>query len=365
MLYFWKSQFKRAAWLLSGQASIKIILLRFKTLNDTIKTTFFQTTRPKSMSKLPKVPLILAIVQKPAAYLDIEKSLSLAEEYVQQAASKGARLIVFGETWFGGYPAWIDHLPAVALWDYPPTKEVYARMLQNGVEVKGTSGRFLADLARRYQVHLVAGINEIVSKGYGNGSLFNSLLFYGPDGSLLNHHRKLMPTFTEKLLYAAGDGHGLKTADTPFGSIGGLICWEHWMPLSRQALHMQNEHIHVAVWPAVKDLHQMASRHYAFEGRCYVIAAGQILQVKDLPEMLTLPETLKKAPDQYLLNGGSSVIGPDGAYILEPQFDMAEILYITIEDWESTLRERMTLDVSGHYYRPDVFDFQVNDKRNA
>ena len=316
------------------------------------------------MTNLPDSPLTIAIVQLPAAYLDLQRSLELAEEYVQQAKANNAGLIVFGETWFCGYPAWIDHVPSIALWDYPPTKEIYASMLRNSIEVQGASGRFLANLAKKYQIMLVAGVNEVVSKGFGNGSIFNSLLFYGADGSLLNHHRKLMPTFTEKLLYGIGDGQGLKTVDTPFGQLGGLICWEHWMPLSRQALHMQNEHIHIAVWPAVKDLHQMASRHYAFEGRCFVIAAGQVLKVKDLPDILPLPTHLKDNPELYLLNGGSSVIGPDGAYILEPQFDKEEILYVTIADWDSILRERMTLDVSGHYYRPDVFDFKVSDKRS-
>lgn len=327
------------------------------------KAVFFQQIETKMTLQIPNSPLTVAIVQLPAAYLKLEASLALAEKYVQQANSKGAGLIVFGETWFCGYPAWIDHLPSIALWDYPPTKELYALMLKNSIEVDGESGSFLANLARKYQISIVAGVNEVVSKGYGNGSLFNSLLFWGPDGSLLNHHRKLMPTYTEKLLYGLGDGHGLKAVDMPFGRLGGLICWEHWMPLSRQSLHMQNEHLHIAVWPAVKELHQMASRHYAFEGRCVVIAAGQVLKVKDLPEVLPLPEHLKDQADRYLLNGGSSVIGPDGAYLLEPQFNKEELLLVTIDDWESILRERMTMDVSGHYYRPDVFNFEVNDER--
>ncbi len=315
------------------------------------------------MNKIPDGPLTIAIVQLPAAYLDLKKSLELAESYVQKAKEKGAGLIVFGETWFCGYPAWIDHLPSIALWDYSPTKEVYAMMLQNSIDVQGTSGQKLANLARQYQIMMVAGINEVVESGYGNGTIFNSLLIYGEDGTLLNHHRKLMPTYTEKLLYGIGDGHGLKTIDSKIGRIGGLICWEHWMPLSRQALHMQNEHLHIAVWPAVKDLHQLASRHYAFEGRCYVIAAGQVLKVKDLPDVFPLPDHLKDQANQYLLNGGSAVIAPDGSYVLEPQFDTEELIFVTIEDWNKVLTERMTLDVSGHYYRPDVFEFNVNNRR--
>ncbi len=220
-----------------------------------------------------------------------------AAAFIHEAHQNGAQLIVFGETWFCGYPAWLDHLPNIALWDHPATRNVYAQMLQNGIKIGGPADKTLAGLAKQYNVYLVAGVNEIVNSGYGNGSIFNSLLTYNNQGLLINHHRKLMPTFTEKLLYAFGDGHGLKTHPTPFGRLGSLICWEHWMPLTRQALHQQNEHLHIAVWPAVKDLHQLASRHCAFEGNCYVIAAGQVLRVKDLPAAFDLPEKLRKAPE--------------------------------------------------------------------
>lgn len=118
----------------------------------------------------------------------------------------------------------------------------------------------------------------------GHGSLCNSLLLYNPEGVLVNHHRKLMPTYTEKLLYTTGDAAGLRMISTDFGRLGGLICWEHWMPLTRQAMLEEREDLHLAVWPAVNELHQLASRHYAFEGRCYVVAAGQILRVRDIPD---------------------------------------------------------------------------------
>lgn len=169
-----------------------------------------------------------------------------------------------------------------------------------------------------------------------------------------------MPTYTEKLLYGLGDGAGLHTIDFKKAKLGGLICWEHWMPLSRQALHNEGEQIHIAVWPTVHDAHQLASRHYAFEGRCFVIAAGQILQLRDIPSELSRPEGMDQ--DQWLLRGGSSVIGPDGTYILEPVFEQEAILYAEI-DPDQVIAERMTLDVSGHYQRWDIFDFQVNKTR--
>jgi nitrilase len=147
------------------------------------------------------------------------------------------------------------------------------------------------------------------------------------------------------------------------GKIGGLICWEHWMPLSRQALHNENEMIHVALWPTVHEMHQVASRQYAFEGRCFVIAAGQMLQVKDFPAALKLPDYLSGNPDKYVLNGGSCVIDPKGNYLLTPQFDKEEILYCTIDNFDTVIKEKLTLDTSGHYSRWDIFDFNVNRKR--
>ena len=165
-----------------------------------------------------------------------------------------------------------------------------------------------------------------------------------------------MPTYTERLVWGQGDGRGLEAVDTPLGRVGGLVCWEHWMPLARQALHNSGEHIHVAVWPTVHEMHQIASRHYAFEGRCFVLAAGLVMQVKGLPnELRTAPE-IAATPDDFLLRGGSCIIGPDGKYILEPVFDR-EVTLIADLDLHAIDREKMTLDVSGHYSRPDLFEF--------
>jgi len=305
--------------------------------------------------------LTVAIIQASPAYLELARSLEKMESYIKDAAKQGAQLIVFGETWLCGYPTWLDHCPNIALWDHEPTKEVFLKMLQSGVEVPSNTTELIGKWAKQYAVTVMVGVNEIVTKGKGNGTIYNSLLLFDTEGNLVNHHRKLMPTYTEKMLYGHGDGQGLKTVDTGFGEIGGLICWEHWMPLSRQALHNEKEVIHVAVWPCVCGRHQIASRHYAFEGRCFVIAAGQILRVGDIPKELELPKNLKNKPDHLLLNGGSCVIGPDSNYLLAPQFDVEGILLCEIKDLDRVYKERMTLDVTGHYQRPDVFDFKVKE----
>ncbi len=308
---------------------------------------------------MQKTALKVAIVQHKPAFLDMEGSLQKIENYATEAAENGARLIAFGETWLCGYPSWLDYCPDMGLWDYEPTKLVFQKMHENGVEVPGAATQRISDLAKKTQTIIGIGVNEVVRKGAYQGTIFNSFLLFDQQGDLVIHHRKLMPTYTEKLLYGLGDGHGLKAVPTPWGNVGGLICWEHWMPLTRQAMHLTGEHIHLALWPKVHELHQIASRHYAFEGRCFVIAIGQMLQVKDLPSALPLPEELTNQPAHYLLNGGSCVVAPNGKYLLEPQFDQEAILYLDIPDLMQVYRERMTLDVTGHYSRPDIFDFKL------
>lgn len=310
-----------------------------------------------------KNTLSIAIVQAKPIYFNLKESLVKAAELVKNAAEQGAELVVFGETWLTGYPAWLDYCPGAALWGYEPTKALFAQMYQNSLEVPSKESEIIASWAKKYETTICMGVNEIKRKGRGNGTIYNSILIFDKAGHLVNHHRKLMPTYTEKLLYGQGDGHGLKTVETDFGRMGGLICWEHWMPLARQAMHDAGELVHLALWPSVHEIHQLASRHYAFEGRCFVIAVGQIMQAKDIPEAMPLPDTYLSDPNKLLLNGGSCVISPDGRFLLEPQFDRDELIFFNIDNLELAIQERITLDVSGHYQRPDVFGFSVKNKR--
>lgn len=287
-----------------------------------------------------------------------------AVELIEEAVNQGAELLVFGETWLSGYPAWIDLCPEVAYWDHEPAKEAFLQLYNSSIQVPGKETGRLGELARKHNIVISIGVNEVVETGAGGGTIYNSLLLINQKGEVVVHHRKLMPTYTEKLLYGMGDGFGLKAADTHLGRVGGLICWEHWMPLARQAMHLSNEHIHVAVWPTVHDVHQLASRQYAFEGRCFVIAAGQILRVKDLPKQLKLPPHLEGKPDELVLKGGSCIIGPDAKFILEPQMDKEGVFVHQITGLDRVIKERMTLDTSGHYNRSDVFNFSLDRGRS-
>ena len=300
----------------------------------------------------------VAIVQAAPVFMNLEASLARAIEYIGEAAKEGAQLVVFGETWLPGYPAWLDYCPGAALWDHEPTKEVFGELRRNSLSIPSREAQMLAKAACDHKVVLVIGANERVDEGPGNGTLYNTLLTFGSDGVLLNHHRKLIPTYTERIVWGQGDGGGLKAVNTSVGRIGGLICWEHWMPLARQVLHDSGEHIHIAVWPTVHEMHQIASRHYAFEGRCFVLAAGLLMKARDLPVQLPIASELSDKPDQLLLRGGSAIIGPDGRYIVEPLFDEERIIFAEL-DLKAIDKERMTLDVTGHYRRPDLFDLRI------
>ena len=304
----------------------------------------------------------VAIIQARAEYYDLPKCLDKAESLIREAARDGAQMVTLGETWLPGYPAWLDYCPNAALWDHKPVKRVYARLCQNSPTVDGPEITRLRQLAKALDIVLALGINERVAHGPGNGSLYNSLLIIKGDGAIANHHRKLRPTFSERMLWAPGDGAGLRAAETKIGRVGGLICWEHWMPLARQALHNSGETIHVALWPAVKPLHLVASQHYAFEGRTFVLAAGGIMRACDTPPELELPPDPRDMPDQLTLNGGSAIFGPDGAVITDPVYDEEAIITADL-DPQRILEEQLALDVTGHYARDDVFNFSVNHKR--
>ena len=304
-----------------------------------------------------------AIVQsEPAPSLD--EGLHRTEALVREAASSGASLVVFPETWLPGYPTWLDVCRDVAFWDHEPVKAIFARYAAASIDVAGEGGQFLRNCAQRQGVTLIIGVSERVGAGPGRGTLYNTLLTIGPDGELLNHHRKLVPTYTERMVWGNGDADGVRAVDTPSGRSGGLVCWEHWMPLARQALHDSGEDIHAALWPTVHDRHQLASRHYAFEGRCFVLAAGSVMRAASLPPELEVEPT-RIAPGTGLVQrGGSAIIGPDGEYVVSPLWDRPGVLVAEL-DLERVRSESMTLDVSGHYSRPDCLTMTVNRSGRA
>jgi len=303
-----------------------------------------------------------AIIQDGPVYLDAQATLDKTIAYIEKAKSQGADLVVFGENWFSGYPIWLDICKDVNIWDHPPVKEVWRRTFEEGLASQGALMTAIQKAISSHELFVVMGANEPISSGKGNGTIYNTIYTFAPDGSILNHHRKLMPTYTEKLVHGLGDGAGLKALDTPFGRLGSLICWEHWMPLTRQAMHDEGEDLHIALWPFAKELHQLASRHYAHEGRCHVIAVGQVMHQSELPDELDISDSIDVSDDGLILRGGCAVYGPDGKVILPPSYD-ERLMHMVDLDLKSAIGERMNLSVSGHYQRDDVFSLEINRRR--
>jgi predicted amidohydrolase len=303
----------------------------------------------------------VAVAQIAPVFLDLAGSLRRAEEAIAEAARAGARLVAFAETWLPGYPSWADvGIP----WEGAAAKAAYARLHRNAVEVRGPATEALCRAARRHRVHVVMGMTERDAR-FSRGTLYNSLLYVSDAGEVLGVHRKLVPTHSERVIWGQGDGSGLHVLETPLGRLGGLICWEHWMPLARFAMHAKGEQIHVAAWPDLPEIHHVASRSYAFEGRCYVLCAGMYLPLDAVPDELEVREELARVaaenPDPSLvLWGGSGILGPDGGWIAGPVTGREEIVLGEL-DLERIAAEQQALDTAGHYHRPDVFHVTVDE----
>jgi predicted amidohydrolase len=294
----------------------------------------------------------VGVAQFAPVVLNLRGSVAQACAIIARAGREGIQILAFPETWLPVYPIWAD-MGSFGRWDYPPAKKLHARLIKNSLQVGGAEFKSLASAVRKAGIWVTIGVNEREGR-----SLYNSLLTFEPGGALVNHHRKLVPTFGERLVWSHGDAQGLRVVPTPYGPLGGLICWEHWMPPARQALHELGEVLHVAAWPHGKERHQLASRHYAFEGRCFVLAAAMVLPKSAFPNDYELREEMEDLPD-LALEGGSAVIGPDGRYILEPLFDREDLIAAEI-DTARAMEESLTLDVAGHYSRPDVFDLTIH-----
>jgi predicted amidohydrolase len=309
--------------------------------------------------------VVVAAVQQAPALLDLPATLARVSEAVAQAASAGAQLVALPETHLPGYPSWIF---GAAGWDDPAAKRAHARLLENAVTVPGAACDELCRLARRHKVVLVAGANELDRSSSG-GTLFNSQLFISAEGELLGVHRKLMPTHAERIVWGQGDGSTLHVLDTPLGRLGGLVCWEHWMPLTRFAMHAQGEELHVAAWPEGTAVTELASRSYAFEGRCFVVAASPFMRRSDLPGWFELSPAIsaafpQSADDDVLLDGGSGVIGPDGEWVAGPVRGEETVVLAEV-DLRRRAEELLVFDAAGHYSRPDVFQLRIDPRRRT
>jgi nitrilase len=295
----------------------------------------------------------VACVQAEPVVLRREATLDKLAALTGEAAAAGAELVVFPETFVPAYPSsrWAR---ALAGWADPRAKAAFARLARESVAVPGPAADRLGDIAREHAVWLVTGVNEVDPER--PGTLYNSLLYHGPDGTLALHHRKLVPTNHERLVWGQGDGRGLETVATELGRIGGLVCWENYMPLARFALYESGVEIYVASTADDGDAWQATLVHIARESRSFVISPCHFQRASSYPDDFPLREEL--AGDDLVGRGGSAILAPDGSYLAGPLYDDEGILYAVLEP-ARLYEERQRFDAVGHYHRPDVFQLTV------
>jgi nitrilase len=286
--------------------------------------------------------------------LDREASLARLDGVTREAAGAGAELVVFPEAFIPAYPssAWARFL---AGWADPRAKAAFARLAEESVEVPGPAANRLGEIARDHGVWLVTGVTEIDPER--PGTLYNTLLYHDPEGTLALHHRKLVPTNHERLVWGQGDGRGLRAIETGFGRLGGLICWENYMPLARFSLYESGVELYVASTADDADAWQATLVHIARESRAFVIAPSHFQRTAAYPDDFPLLEEL--AEIEIIGRGGSAILGPDGGYLAGPLYDEEGILYAEL-DPVRLHEERQRFDPAGHYHRPDILKLEVN-----
>lgn len=306
--------------------------------------------------------LKVAVAQIAPVWLDKKATLIKVEDAIKKAAAEKADLVVFGEAMVPGYPHWIAYTNG-AEWNSSVQKELHAHYLRNSIQIESGDLDGVCKLAEKHNIAVYLGIIER-AKDRGSHSLYCSLVYIDQNGVIQSIHRKLQPTYDERLTWAPGDGHGLRVHPLKEFTVGGLNCWENWMPLSRTALYGMGENLHIAVWPGSIRNTKDITRFMAIEGRSYVISASALMRKGDFPKNTPhLDLILANAPD-ILTDGGSCIAGPDGEWIAEPVVN-EEIIIVKELDFNCVAEERQNFDAVGHYSRPDVTRLIVNRDRQS
>ena len=306
--------------------------------------------------------LKVALAQIAPVWLDKAATLEKIEAYILEAANERAELIVFGEALLPGYPFWLA-LTDGAEWNTKVNKELHAHYVRNSIQIEAGELDPVCKAARENGISIYLGIMER-AKNRGGHSIYASLVYINQEGAIKSVHRKLQPTYDERLTWAPGDGNGLQVHALKQFTVGGLNCWENWMPLPRTALYGQGENLHIAVWRGSDHNTKDITRFIARESRSYVISVASLMRKTDFPKDTPhLEAILAKAPET-LANGGSCIAGPDGEWIIEPVLHQEGLIYQEL-DFNRVYEERQNFDPVGHYSRPDVTKLTVNRARQS
>jgi nitrilase len=294
--------------------------------------------------------VIAAAVQATPVFLDRDATVQKVCDLTAQAAGEGAGLVVFPEAFVPTYPDWVWRTPA---WS---DRGFYDVLLQQSVVVPSAATERMGAAARAAHAWLAVGVNEVET---GGGTLYNTLLYFAPDGALAGRHRKLVATGGERTIWGQGDGSTLTVLDTDFGRLGGLICWENYMPLARAALYARGLDVHLAPTWDTSDTWLSTLRHIAKEGRVFVIGTNSFLRGSDVPATFTGRDAIYGGDDDFMSRGGTAIVGPDGTVLAGPLHGQEGILYAEV-DVEVARASRREFDPVGHYARPDVFTLTVD-----
>ncbi|MGJ8733319.1 MAG: carbon-nitrogen hydrolase family protein [Cellulophaga sp.] len=306
--------------------------------------------------------LKVGLAQISPVWLDKEATLKKIEHTIVAAAEQKTELLVFGEALLPGYPFWLAHTNG-ASWDLKVNKEIHAHYVRNSIQVEAGELNSICALAKTHKMAIYLGIMER-AKDRGGHSIYCSLVYINEKGEIKSVHRKLQPTYDERLTWAPGDGNGLQVHPLKDFTVGGLNCWENWMPLPRAALYGLGENLHIAVWPGSDYNTKDITRFIARESRSFVISVSSLMRKEDFPKSTPhLSKILENAPD-VLANGGSCIAGPDGEWVVAPILHKEGVICQKI-DFNRVYEERQNFDPVGHYSRPDVTNLQVNRERQS
>jgi nitrilase len=298
----------------------------------------------------------VAVIQQPPVLLDREATLNAAVRHLHEASDGGARMVVFPETYVPGYPAWIWRLRPGA--DFDLTSQIHRRLVENSVDLAADGLKPLRDAAAELGLVVVCGIHEREGE-FGRSTLYNTIVTIDSNGTIRNRHRKLVPTNPERMVWGQGDASGLRVTETAVGRVGSLICWENYMPLARYALYAEGVEVYVASTWDDGDTWISTMKHIAAEGRCWVLGSGCALRASDVP--LDFPGRSEVFPEseEWINPGDSVVVAPGGDIVAGPLHEQHGILFADIEPARAAA-DRRTLDVTGHYSRPDVFQLVID-----
>lgn len=306
-------------------------------------------------------PCTVAVAQLAGPWLRMPQRLNRLARVVEAAAARGADLVATPESYLSGYPFWLARTGGAAFED-PDQKACYAYYLDAAIEAGDATHRELCTLAADLRVTLLVGVTERGTAA-GRGTAWCTLLTLDAKGRTVGHHRKLVPTYDERLVWSPGDGAGLRVHDVAGTRVGGLSCWENWMPQARSALYAQGEEVHIGCWPGSAALTSDITRFVASEGRMYAVAAAGLIRSGDVPDDFPLAGPLRAAGDTGF-DGGSAVAAPDGTWVIPPQTGREGLLVAEL-DLGAVTESRLTFDPTGHYARPDVFHDTVDRRRHA